>query len=65
MNKNRNRDISEETCRIRDHKNRDKRVEAEERQSYRNQLSNETQLSMLDRRLGSGIGAKKERRRLQ
>ena len=62
---NRNRNISEETRRIRDHKNRDKSVEAEKRQSCRDKLSSETQLGILNWRLGKNIGAKKERKRLQ
>ncbi len=58
------RDITEKTRAIRNHKNRNKQVEAEDRQSDRNSLSNQAQLKVLDERLGVGIGAAKERRRL-
>ncbi len=59
------RERTPETQRVMEHKNRNKRVEAEKRQLHRDQLSSETQLSMLDQRLGKNVGAKKERKRLQ
>lgn len=58
------RDITEATRYIRDHKNRDKSVEAEERKKESKARSNQAQIRILDDRLGVGIGAAKERRRL-
>lgn len=43
---------------------RQRQEEADERQAYRNQLSPEEQIKALDKRLGKGKGAKKERKRL-
>lgn len=62
MNKNRN--ISDETRRIRDHKNRDKSAEAEDRQKLAAKHNAEVQIKVLDARLGVGVGAVKERTRL-
>jgi len=56
--------ITEATRIVRDHKNRNKKDEAFSRQLYRDQLSNEQQIKELDNRLGVGIGAAKERKRL-
>lgn len=42
-----------------------KRADAEERQAGRNTLSPQQQLEVLDRRLGAGVGAVKERLRLR
>jgi len=49
---------------IRDHKNRDKAAEADYLKAERKRLTNQEQLKRLDDRLGVGIGAAKERRRL-
>lgn len=57
-------DTTPETRAIRDHKNRNKHAEAEDRQLERNTRSNTDQLKELDNRLGVGIGAAKERKRL-
>jgi hypothetical protein len=57
-------DITEKTREVRNHKNRDRHSEAQERQEYRDTLSNSQQVSGLDIRLGHGIGATKERERL-
>lgn len=46
------------------HTKEEKRAEAEERNKYCASLSPQERLAGLDRRLGSGIGAKKERARL-
>lgn len=54
----------EESRKIRDYKNRDKAEEALERQKIRNNRKAVDQLKELDRRLGTGIGATKERSRL-
>jgi len=54
----------EETRRIKDNKNRDKRAEAEERQGRRGIKSAQEQLEVLDKRLGKGVGAFKERAKL-
>ncbi len=56
--------ITEETRKVRDHKNRDKAAEAEERRIKSKQQSNAERIKILDKRLGVGIGAAKERRRL-
>lgn len=42
----------------------DRKVEAQERQAARDTLSDETQIKVLDARLGDGQGAVKERKRL-
>ena len=42
-----------------------RREEAQERQEGRDSLSPAAQIAVLDRRLGVGCGAKKERARLQ
>lgn len=42
-----------------------KRKEAAERQSYWNSLSTTEKLANLDRRLGKGVGAKKQRKKLE
>jgi len=42
-----------------------RRQEAELRQEERNERSSKEQLALLDRRLGKGVGAKKERQRLR
>jgi hypothetical protein len=55
---------SDATVTITDYKNRDKQAEADERMVYRKGLSNAEQLKRLDTRLGSGIGAISERKRL-
>ena len=57
-------DTTPATRAIRDHKNRNKKTEAEDRQFERNTLTNKEQLNELDDRLGVGIGAAKERKRL-
>ena len=57
-------DTTEKTREVRDHKNRNKREEAEERKRVRTRLNNQAQIKTLDDRLGVGIGAVKERRRL-
>ena len=57
-------DITEATRAIRDHKNRDKSAEAEERKAESRKRSNAERIKILDDRLGVGIGAAKERRRL-
>ncbi len=61
---NRNRNISEETRRIRDYKNRDKSVEAADRMEEANRRNAQEQIDVLDTRLGKGIGAARERQRL-
>jgi len=43
----------------------ERRKEAEARQAERDQLTPEKQLARLDERLGVGVGAAKERARLQ
>lgn len=43
----------------------ERRREAEARQKERDQLSAEEQLARLDERLGKGVGAARERARLQ
>ena len=53
-----------ETRRIRDYKNRNKAEESLERQKIRDSRRAVEQLKELDRRLGVGIGANKERNRL-
>ena len=58
------KDITPETRRIKEYKNRDKSAEAEERKTEAKQRRNEAQIKALDDRLGVGIGAAKERRRL-
>ena len=57
-------DITEKTRAVRDHKNRDKQAESEDRQLERNASTNEAQIRELDNRLGVGMGAAKERKRL-
>lgn len=57
-------DTSEATRIIRDHKNRDKTAEAEERRLESKAKSNAARIKILDDRLGVGVGAVKERRRL-
>ncbi len=56
--------ITEKTRAVRDHKNRNKTTETEERKLARTRLSSQTQIKALDDRLGIGIGAAKERKRL-
>ena len=58
------KEISEETRRIRDYKNRDKHAEAEALIAVRKTRSDEQQITELDRRLGTNVGAKKERKKL-
>ena len=53
-----------ETRRVRDYKNRDKSVEALERQKERDFKNATKQLLVLDERLGTGIGSQKERAKL-
>ena len=53
-----------ETVAIKDHKNRNKHAEANERMVYRKGLSDAEQLKRLDQRLGNGIGARNERSRI-
>lgn len=55
---------SDATVTVRDHKNRDKHAEANERMVYRKGLSNAEQLRRLDERLGSNVGATRERKRI-
>ena len=62
---NRNRTITEETRRIRDHKNRDKSAEVEDRRQSAFCRTAEKQIAILDARLGVGVGAVKERGRLR
>ena len=57
-------DITQKTREVRDHKNRDKPTEAEERKQAARVQSNAERIKILDARLGVGIGAAKERRRL-
>ncbi len=56
--------ITEKTRAVRDHKNRNKAEEAEERKCARIKLNNQAQIKILDDRLGVGVGAAKERKRL-
>ncbi len=56
--------ITEATRTVRNHKNRDKAAEAEERKIESRKLSNAAQIQRLDDRLGVGVGAAKERKRL-
>lgn len=56
------REITEKTREVRDHKNRDKTEEAEERKRARVKLNNQAQIKALDDRLG--VGAVRERTRL-
>ncbi len=53
-----------ETTRVREHKSRDKGAEVKERIEYRRGLSAKEQIKALDIRLGEGIGAQKERAKL-
>jgi hypothetical protein len=46
------------------YKREQRQLSADERQSHSNGLTNEEQLNVLDKRLGKGEGAKKERLRL-
>ena len=57
-------DITQKTREVRDHKNRDKATEAEERKQAVRVQSNAERIKILDARLGVGVGAAKERRRL-
>lgn len=57
-------DITPETRRIKNYKNRDKSTEAEERKAESKNKSNAAQIKRLDDRLGVGIGAARERQRL-
>ena len=56
--------ITEKTREVRNHKNRDKSAEMEERKRARIRLTNQAQIKVLDDRLGVGVGAVKERQRL-
>ena len=56
--------ITEATRTVRNHKNRDKSAEAEERGEKSKQQSNAERINILDERLGVGVGAVKERQRL-
>ena len=58
------REKSPETLRITRYKRRDKCAEHKERTLLRFKLSAQEQLLVLDNRLGIGIGAVKERKRL-
>lgn len=58
------REISEKTRQVRDHKNRDKREEADERNAFCATLSPKQRIAGLDQMLGVGVGAKRERARL-
>ena len=42
----------------------ERQEQATERQAFRDKLTNEDQIRVLDRRLGAGVGAVKERARL-
>ncbi len=53
--------ITEKTREVRNHKNRDKSAEVEERKRARIRLTNQAQIKVLDDRLGVGVGAMKER----
>jgi hypothetical protein len=55
---------SDATLAVKDHKNRNKHAEANERMVYRKGLTDALQLERLDKRLGFRIGAKNERARL-
>lgn len=57
-------DTTEKTREVRDHKNRDKSAEAEERKTEARKINNQARIKILDDRLGVGIGAAKERQRL-
>ncbi len=57
--------ITEKTRGIRNFKSRDKSAEAQCRRKARATKTNRIQLDALDRRLGVGVGAVKERARLQ
>ncbi len=59
------REISEETRRIRDYKNRNKSAEVVDRVKEAHRLSAQQQIDALDARLGKGVGAAKERQRLR
>ncbi len=54
----------EVTLAVRDKKNRDKNAEAKKRNDYRKGLSDADQIKRLDGRLGTGIGARIERAKL-
>lgn len=58
------REAGDATSVVRDHKNRDKQVEANLRQEKRDAKTPNQQLNELDARLGVGAGAKSERARL-
>ena len=53
-----------ETDRIKEYKNWDKASESEERNDYRRSKSAIEQIEILDKRVGKGVGAIKERARL-
>jgi hypothetical protein len=55
---------SDATLAVKDHKNRNKNAEANERMVYRKGLTDAEQLTRLDNRLGTGIGAGRERAKL-
>jgi len=56
---------TEETRRIHNHKTCDKAGEARERNVYRTSIGDVEQLARLNARLGVGVGAKRERARLE
>jgi len=56
--------ITDKTREIRNFKSRDKSAEAQCRREDRAAKTNLNQLDVLDRRLGFGLGAKRERNRL-
>jgi hypothetical protein len=58
------REMTQKTRDVRDYMQRDKREEAEERQEDRSRLTSAQQVACLDQRLGKGVGAVKERKRL-
>lgn len=58
------KEMTEKTRMVRDHKNRDKREEALERDIYRTAQTDAQQIRRLDNRLGGGVGAARERERL-
>ncbi len=58
------REITEATRKVRNYKSRDKQAEAEERQAFCDTLSPKQRIAGLDQMLGVGVGAKRERARL-
>ena len=50
--------------RLRSDRQKQRREQAEERRLYWEALSTKEKLSSLDKRLGKGVGAKKQRKRL-